>query len=441
MKVPAEIKVGLFALVGIVILAYATLKVGDQSVVAGGGYQVWTLFDTVVGLRPKAPIEMAGVEVGVVKKISLTPEGRARAILAINQKVRLAVNAKALLRTRGFLGDTYVELTPGDPELPPLKDGDQIIDTELGGDVNTLVNRFNEVADDIRSMTSELRGAPVENLKEFIQVMRDVSVRNEKNFDRIASNLAELTESLKDLVASGREDIRDSMDRIASIAQKIDEGRGTIGRLVNDPETAEKLNEAIDSLNETLGGMPRWELEMGYHTEYLINTKDYKHYVSFGLKPSPDKAFLLDIVGDPAPDTRREQRTSSITVGGTTTNVTTESSVLSRDSVLFSAQIAKKFYDFTLRGGMIESKGGLGLDFDQGPFGLAFSAFDFETKFNEKPHLKLLGSLNLTKNLFLVGGADDPLNPTQKTDYFFGGGFRLVDEDIKSLLSLGRFAK
>jgi len=426
LKFKPEIKVGLFALGVILLVAVVTLKIGDRNFMGGGGYDVEAYFQTVSGLNPKAPIEMSGVAVGVVRSIELQPTGLVKVVFTFNRGVVIAQDARAILKTRGFLGDTYVEIAPGDSRLGPLKDGDRFVNTETGGDLNVLMNRFNGIAQDVEVISEKMRGW---------------TERNEDNMDRIAQNLAELTENLNRIIKQGGDDVQESMDRIASITRKIDEGRGTLGKLVNDKTTIDKLNTAVDNLNETLGGFNRMELELGYHGEYLSNSKDFKNYVSLGLRPAPDKAFLFDLVADPRPDTTRETKTSQITTGGTTSTVTTNTETLKQDGLLFSAQLAKSFYDLTVRGGIIESKGGMGVDYDMGPMTFSASAFDFETEYGEKPHLKFSGNLNVTENFYLMGGADDAINPAQKTDYFVGAGFRLVDEDVKSILKLGSLVK
>lgn len=447
MRLSNEVKVGLFAVAAIVIIVFATIRVGDQSIVAGGAYELKTVFTNATGLYPKASVEIAGVDIGVVKRIELTSEGKALAVLGISKHVKIPQDSLVILKTKGFLGEAYIEIIPGDPSKPSLKNKALMTNTQSGGDVNGLVNQFNSIASDIKEVTTTFKGwvnekeggkiaNTVNNLDEFVRVMRDISTRNEENLDRIMQNMADLTYELKNLVQNNKQNVNETMEQVASITKKIDEGRGTLGKLVNDPQTVQKLNESLDSLSDALGGYRQMELGLGYHTEYLNRTNDFKNYVSLEFKPTPDEALLVDLVADPAPDTSRTRRVSDITTGGTTTTVTTENETLERDSVRFSAQLAKRFYDLTLRGGIIESKGGLGLDYTRGPMGLSFSAFDFETDFNEKPHLKLMGTLNITPNLYVVGGADDPLNPRQRTDYFFGGGFRLVDEDIKSLLGL-----
>ncbi|MDP2599554.1 MAG: MlaD family protein [Deltaproteobacteria bacterium] len=446
LKLKPEIKVGIFAAAAIAIVIFATVRVGDQSVVSGGGYDLFAVFSNVAGLYPKASVEVAGVDVGVVKEIGLK-EGKAEVKMAIKKKIKLPENSVAFLKTRGFLGEAYVEIIPGDPSLPVLKDGDFFLRTDSGGDVTSMVNQFNAVAGDVKDITGTIKewvdeeqgGAvadTVNNFNDFVRVLREVSLRNEQNLDRIMQNMADLTHELKGMVANSRGNIEISSDRIASISQKIDEGRGTIGKLVNDPETVNKLNESLDNLTEALGGYKQMELGLGFHTEYLRATGDFKNYfdASFGI--TPDEALLVSLVSDTEPPLKRENRTTDITVGGVTTSVQTETIALQRNKLLFSAQMAKKFYNFTIRGGLIESTGGLGLDFSQGPLGVQFSAFDFQTKFNSKPHLKAMGTLALTDNLYVTGGADDFINPRQPVDFFFGGGFRLVDDQIKSLLGL-----
>lgn len=441
-----EIKVGLFAIAIVVILVWATIRVSDKTSVSSGGYELTAVFDNATGLKPKAPVELAGVKVGVVKKIELLDSRQAKVTLALGKEVVLTDDTEAVLRTRGFLGETYVEIIPGGPGSPELRKGDMIRFSARTGDINSLVSQFNSIAEDIKHVTSSLRGMVgddntypvnnvISNLEDFTQSIRDLTLRNEGNIDRVSENLAAMTDQLRELVAKGRADVEESMDRIASITRKIDEGKGTVGRLVNDEETVDKLNEAVDNLNETLGGFRKLETEIGYRAEYLTQSHDFKHYVDLALKPAPDKALLLGVVSDPDPRANYVEKTSDVTVGGNTTTVSTTTSTIDRQKILFSAQLAKSFYDFTVRGGIIQSSGGLGLDYNKGIAGLHFDAFDFSTRFNQKPHLTAAANIFITPNIYVNGGADDIIRPGGPTpDWFVGAGFRFVDDDIKKYL-------
>lgn len=444
-----EVKVGMFALAIIAILAWATVRVSDKTSVSGGGYELTAVFNNATGLKMKAPVELAGVKVGVVKGIKLLDSRQALVTLALGKEVKLTDNSEAILRTRGFLGETYVEIIPGNPELPVLEKGERIPYTMRTGDINSLVSQFNSIAEDIKHVTSSLKDMVgnnqeypinriVDNLEDFTQAIRDLTIRNQGNIDRVSENLAAMTDELREIVAKGKSDVEESMERIASITRKIDEGKGTVGRLVNDDETIDKLNEAVDNLNNTLGGFRKLETEIGYHAEYLTQSTDFKHYIDLALRPSPDKALLLGLVTDPDPRANHVERITEVTVGGNTTTVNTQTATIDREKLRFSAQLAKSFYDFRFRGGIIESTGGFGLDFNRGPVGLHFSAFDFSTRFGDKPHLKAGADLNITRNLYLTGGADDIIRPGgPRPDWFVGAGFRFVDDDVKRYLSTG----
>ncbi|MBI4211542.1 MAG: MCE family protein [Deltaproteobacteria bacterium] len=443
MKYSTEAKVGFFAFLIIVILFWATVRVSDRSAVSGGGYDVSFNVDSASGLKTKAPVELAGVAVGVVKGVELVDSTRAKVFLRINDHVQLRPDTQVKLRTRGYLGETFVEIIPGTQGEGLIKEGDTLSDATRSGDINQLVGKFTEIADDIKVVTANLRtmssgeDAPINriimNLDRFTEEIKNVTVRNTDNIDRIAENVADLSDQLKHIVADNRQNVDESMDQINSITKKIDHGQGTIGKLLNDDETVNKLNDSLDGLSDTLGGYKSLETEIGFHTEYLTNSKDFKNYVSLGVRPVPDKAILIDLSTDPDPNPTHTVRTTDITAGGATTTVTADTATTNRDAFRFSVQLAKDFYDFTIRGGLIESKGGVGVDYKKGPIGVKFSAFDFSSRYGQKPHLKVLGDINMTRNLFVLGGADDMLNPNQKTDYFFGAGFRFVDDDLKKL--------
>ncbi|HPW45038.1 MAG TPA: MlaD family protein [bacterium] len=449
-----EVKVGIFAVAVILVLAWATIRVSEKTSVSGyGGYDLTAVFDNATGLKVKAPVELAGVKVGVVRNVELLDSRRAKVLLLMDKAVRLPADSQAVLRTRGFLGDTYVEIIPGSQGAPLLSKDSQIEFTGRTGDINSLVGQFSSIATDVKQMTSSLKtmigdnqdypiNRIVSNLEEFTRSIRDITIQNQQNIDRVAMNLAEMTDQLREIVAKGRVDVEESMENIASITRKIDAGEGTIGKLVNDDETVNKLNKAVDNLNETLGGFRSLEMEIGYKAEYLTQSRDFKSYVDLALRPSPDKALLLGLVADPDPRPRYSETTTTISTGGRSTTVTTHNATIDRDKIRFSAQLAKSFYDFRIRGGLIESSGGFGIDYFQGPIQLSFSAYDFSTQFGEKPHLKASADLNITPNIYVSGGADDIIRTNgPRPEWFLGAGFKFVDDDFKKYLGASSLVK
>ncbi|MBI2083524.1 MAG: MCE family protein [Deltaproteobacteria bacterium] len=413
MKLAYETKVGLFALIAILIIAYAIIRVGDRGAIKGRGYRVSVTISSAEGLTRKTPVEVAGIQVGYVESLDLVEGRRARAVLRLDQRVRLGADAEATVRTKGFLGETYVDLEPGDLKKGEISEGGEIL----------VVNPYTDVG----RIVSEAAG--------FLETLKRFSENNEENVQRILSGLAQFSEDLSTIFSSRKEEISETMDRLSNISRKIDDGRGTLGRLVNDEEIADNLNEAAKGVSTAVGGVSRFQMGFDYHLEYLGVTKDYKNYVGLNLKPRPDKYFRLEFVVDPQPSPDQTITTTTETTGGVTTTTVTDERVINRDDFRISAQLAKSFYDFTVRAGVIESRGGAGLDWEHGPLKVEFSAFDFRTTDGQRPHLKALGRVSLTRNIFIVSGLDDFISPEHNPDWFVGAGLALIDEDIKSLFS------
>lgn len=405
-----DLKIGFFTLLGLLILVYATLQVSEQTFSGSHTYTVSMVLDSAVGLNTKTPVEIAGVQVGTIDSFELEDGRRARVILRINDAVKLTQDVQAQIRTKGFLGESYVDLVQGESDTY-LSDASKIEAVNPYVDLNKLTNELYAISEDVKLITGNMKGHFTEG----------------GNWDVTMENMAILSEKLNE-----------SAEHIASISKKIDNGEGTVGKLVNDEETIDNLNRTVEGLSETLGAANRFQTEFGYHMEYLGESNNFKSYVGLKLKPRPDKYFQVDFAVDPAPPPDQRVTTSQVTAGGATTTVVTDQSTVSKNKFLVSAQLAKTFYDFTLRGGVIESTGGAGLDYNYGPAGLEFSAFDFRTDGSDKPHLKVLGHLNLTKNLYLVSGVDDFISNQQDPDWFLGAGFRIIDEDIKALFGVSR---
>ena len=135
-----ELAVGGFVLLGLVCLAYLAIHLGKMEV-WGGGYRVVANFDNVSGLGQGAPVEVAGVQVGRVEAIRLTPGDRAVVTLRLEPGLQLHDDAIASIRTKGIIGDKFIQLSPGNSEkLIPA--GGTIHDTESTIDLEQLISTF-----------------------------------------------------------------------------------------------------------------------------------------------------------------------------------------------------------------------------------------------------------------------------------------------------------
>ena len=134
MSFSKEAAVGFFVMLGLVCVAYLTVKLGRMEVFHSEGY--------VSGLRPGAEVEIAGVRVGRVKSIRLDDkQPRAVVELQLGDNVHLTDDVIASVKTSGLIGDKYISLEPGGSG-EPLKNGDEITDTESAVDIESLISKY-----------------------------------------------------------------------------------------------------------------------------------------------------------------------------------------------------------------------------------------------------------------------------------------------------------
>ena len=139
-KSGVETAVGLFLVAGILCLGYLSIRLGKLELVGGDDVPVTAEFSTVAGLKQGANVEIAGVEVGKVDSIDIR-DYKAVVRMRVRRGLRLQEDTIASVRTRGLIGDKYINLSPGasDRLIPP---GGKIRETESAVDLEGLIGQF-----------------------------------------------------------------------------------------------------------------------------------------------------------------------------------------------------------------------------------------------------------------------------------------------------------
>lgn len=489
-KLSAEAKVGFFVVMGMLILAYMSMKAGQFEYSRDKGYDLYADFDSAEGIVKGVPVEIAGVEVGRVKNIRLEA-GKARVVLQIDPEVQVGDDSQAIIRSKGVLGDKYVEIVLGSSGAQPIQPGGQIAKTESPANIDTLLKQLSSIGNDIKGITesfSEVLGgeegesslrAIVDNMKELTETLNETVKRNNQNINLMLDNFAGFSGDLREISGTNKEgvseivanfrqassqlrealvalnEIADKVSRgegtigkliqedetierldetllaLKEITEKINRGEGTLGKLVQEDETVDNLNTTLESINEYLRKEGRFRTYIDYSGEYLFEQEALKSYLSLRIQPKQDKYYLLGIVDDPAGEkTRTEERTI---VDGEEHNVYREK--IDKDAIKWTAQIAKRYYDLGLRAGIFESSGGVGADYYLYDDRLicTLEAFDFDP--DENPHLKLRAEFTPLQFIYVTAGYDDFISENDNESFFLGFGLRFSDEDIKTLIT------
>ncbi len=137
-----ELAVGVFMLIGILSLAYLSIKLGKMEVLSNRGTLLYAKFVNVGGLKQGADVEIAGVPVGRVKSIELDPNTyQAKVALLIKPGIRIQEDAIAAVKTKGLIGEKYVEITPGASNRY-LKSGDYIKETQSAFSLEDAIGKL-----------------------------------------------------------------------------------------------------------------------------------------------------------------------------------------------------------------------------------------------------------------------------------------------------------
>jgi phospholipid/cholesterol/gamma-HCH transport system substrate-binding protein len=486
MKISTDLKVGIFALVVLAILSFMTFKVGGLEWLKKEGYTVYVTFKDIAGLDRKSRIRVAGVDAGIIEDITLE-DGKARLTLRMNPSVKLYSDACATIKTVGLLGEKYLEVGVGS-KAPLLRQGDSIRNVKETVDMDDLVRTLSEFSESastfMENVNEVMSDEQIETLKESLAALRDMArnantmvVENDRRFrqtlDRMNSfliridnfvranegsatelvaNLRDFSDALKketpvlmsdmketsgevrSFVAETRHGMQSIVNSMEAVAKNLEEGKGTLGKLLKDEELYQRVNTAAASVSNTVGAITRFRTFLDFQGNYLVEPGETKGRFLLALKPRPDKYYILGVTTDPVARVDTDEKV----VDG----VTIKEEDIDQE-IEFTAQIAKRFTDnmtfkdTALRIGVTESTFGVGADqfFMNDRMKLSLDAWDFgsDEEDSKNPHVNVGLDYFLFKHVYLSAGIDNIFNSRWRGPYV-GGGIRFEDEDFKYLL-------
>jgi phospholipid/cholesterol/gamma-HCH transport system substrate-binding protein len=235
-----EIKVGIFALIGVVLFCISIILLGGDKFFFSRTYDLKVRMSQVQGLGKGSVVSLTGVPVGNVETIEFLPgEKDVEVTIRVQRAVqpKITEGSMASIKTQGALGDKYVYIEPGPLSAAPLKDGAQL-----------PMDKTPDFLDIIASKGAEM-GEIVEVIKEVHILFKNIN--NENRSARLMNNLVESSQELGKFLSEGRETFRlirtDLVTPMGSVMRKLDNGQGTLGALINDPSLHNRLTNMLGS--------------------------------------------------------------------------------------------------------------------------------------------------------------------------------------------------
>ncbi|MCD8741509.1 MlaD family protein [Mucilaginibacter roseus] len=191
-----KIKIGIFSIVGIAVLIVAIFLIGSQKSMFNSTFNVYGEFKNVSGLQVGNNVRFAGINVGVVENITIVTDSMVRVDLTLNSNVNKFIkkDSKVSISSDGLMGDKLVAIAPGGVKTQEIVENGDKLEAVNPLDVDKMINKLTRVAD---------------------------------NAEKLSANLSD-------------------------VVYKINHGKGSIGRLLNDDKIAEDLRGTVKQAKSTI---------------------------------------------------------------------------------------------------------------------------------------------------------------------------------------------
>jgi ABC-type transporter Mla subunit MlaD len=290
MNLSNEAKIGLVVLAAIIIAVIGFRIMRDQPVFRQSKF-LYTTFDRVDGLLPGNTVQIKGNKIGSVKEMKFSPETDSTKItLGITSDFAFPVGTKAVLKKPGPLGAVTIEIVRGSSSN--YIEWGSVIPGEIdGGIFETFSTKGETIADELTKSLKNLNGLMVKldssvysdkrdpiksTLSSFEKTGKDVQqliAKRKHDIDSMIINMSNITNNLDDLTENNKSEI-DSMftnlnsasselDKLSKelnkttlslneILVKINQGTGTIGKMINDESLYTNMDSLSFNLNELI---------------------------------------------------------------------------------------------------------------------------------------------------------------------------------------------
>lgn len=485
-----KLKVGIFTLICLGLIGAITIIVNNKPYWWRPCQPVKISVEDATGLKMKSAVRSMGIQIGYLQTVDLS-ETHVDLGICITAPVEVLPSTRAFIRGEGFLGDKFVELKPvrylGGPRngtqnwkhepanlnyashvwdwfvpsafsaegdsvpvipagnaqtttatTPPSgkvkgTPGRQIPVGETSQDMQAVVNRVDSLVGEMTALTSNLRQAI--NPEELRATMKQLN-KTLENASKTLSPDGGLNQTAQRTMIK----LEGAVEQLRDMMTRINNGEGSVGKILNDPVYAEELAKALKSLNKILGRASEWRFVVDIGGQDLRGYSGSRGYFKFAVWPNPDRYYLLGIAVDPRG--RVTVTDTTTTQGGLTT--TAETTQVEQTGLLLTGMIGQRFFDHRL-------DLSIGALYGDGAVSAMINLWKTgeEDKFQIRGDLYSRGSNNptdarvtVTVRPFMAGYVNGGVESLRKVNglvaWSYGAGVSFDDDDIKMLFSLMR---
>lgn len=282
MKISKEVKTGILALTAIVLVIFGYNFMKGQNIL-DSSREFYAVYEDIDGLTKSAGVTINGMKVGSVSGIKFLDEsGRIEVEMNLVNDFQFSKNSIAEIYSDGFIGGKSVRIIPGD-DKQAARAGERLngrieksmLDDVLGG-LDPLQNKIESALSGIDSLVGSLNRVldkdGERNLKESLNKLSSTMTHlnkatseidklltnNSSKLDNTIGNISDASENLKKMSDSlAKIEVQPLVDKfegvlndLSSITGDIQNGKGTVGKLLQDEGIYDNLDRATHQLEE-----------------------------------------------------------------------------------------------------------------------------------------------------------------------------------------------
>lgn len=453
------LKVGLLALGAIIAVTVVSLKITANQSGFGDYVTYKTILKDASGIVEKSSIKVAGINAGRIKSIELDGS-QAVVTFEMLEKIKVTKNSILKIKSVGFLGDKFLDINLGDQNAERLKDGAMVPSSggegfeELAKDASEVMREVKEIAQTVKESLRDEQGENmmkkiVANVNDLTASLKRLTTGNEDKINKIVEDVAAISQQLAfETDRYQRDSLMSDLSKIGPILDKADaavadlkiiiadlkEGKGTVGKLLRDDAVVDQVSQTLSSVNRLVNRINNIEADVSLFSGVNTNGGSVTQF-NLDIYPAPERFFRLGIVNQDFGSQIEDETTTFTSTNGGPEEKTTKRRI-DDSAYKFNLQIGRRIQRFGVRAGLIESKGGVGLDYHFPDWGVRTGLEVFDYQKDVGPQVRLIGEAKLWNVLFTRITGEDLASSYGQRAATLSLGLRFNDQDLAALLGL-----
>lgn len=486
-----ETKVGMFVIIGFIMVALTAAIFGNLELSSKEGKNIYFRLDDATGIRNGTPIMYKGLKVGEVKDVMMK-DNQILTRVNIYHEYDIPDNVRFNVKQSGFVGQKFVELEvdhnvksqatlqnnyeyDGRQSTANL-DAVMVKLNDVATEMEILLKSFNEVIttdksknalqdsiSNLKDITDSVKNIVssneqniqdvILNAKNMTSMIEQLISNNEKNLNTSLNNISEISQTLKNFTASVdkllinnhdnidgslknlkeiTDKVNSTMDEIEKITNDINEGKGTLGMLINDNQTKNDIKKVVSGVSSFFGdesedNYDRMSLYATIGADYLFDGKSVntgRGYAQASFYTDPRNFYLIGVSNIPV-------------INPNSPEYDIYGNKIKNSELAFSLQYSHIFYNiFGLRFGIFDNTLGLAADFyplKNKDLAISLEAYDFNVYSDSLDvYTRALIRWHFYKGMFIQAGVEDVIGYTNRM-YMVGAGVRFKPSELGKL--------